>query len=185
MVNSNVGKWNGWYSKLDNKPMFYGNTITYQLGYEFLNDCEIVEDWGTGGGGFKDYRKNAIGVDGSDTPFADKKFIDLTNYISNCDGIYMRHVLEHNYEWQKILNNAIKSATKKVCVVMFIPFSEDDTKLLRNNSIDVPDLSISKAEFYNIIKQYPNIQYESVEYVTKTQYNYEQIIYIKKLDHEQ
>jgi hypothetical protein len=185
MVESNVGKWNNWFSyiKLDvnKEPFFYGKTITYELGNEFLKDCKIVEDWGTGGGGFKSFRKDAIGVDGSDTPFAEKKFIDLVNYITNCDGIFMRHVLEHNYDWQKILHNMIKSANKKICIIMFIPFSDDDTKQLAFNSIGVPDLSISKNEFYSILQQITNIKYSNVEYKTETQYGYEQIIYIEKI----
>jgi hypothetical protein len=180
IIESNVHKWDRGYSNLNNIPMFYGKTVTYELGNEFLKDCQVVEDWGTGGGGFKEYRKNAIGVDGSNTPFADKKFIDLTNCISNCDGIYMRHVLEHNYEWQKILHNAMKSARKKICLVMFIPFSDFETKQLAFNSIGVPDLSISKHEFYDIIKQYPDFKFDGKELKTNTQYGYEQIIYIEK-----
>jgi hypothetical protein len=106
-------KWNTWYKDLtiDNIGSFrYGNTETYNLGYNFLKDCNIIEDWGCGVGGFKknfinnDLNKY-IGIDGSKTPFADIK-TDLTQYISNTDGIFMRHILEHNYEWKKILENA-------------------------------------------------------------------------------
>lgn len=180
-MESNVHKWDGWYNKLNN-TLFYGKTVTYELGSKFLEDCKVVEDWGTGGGGFKSYRPDAIGVDGSNTPFADKKFIDLTDYISECDGIFMRHILEHNYEWQKILHNALKSARKKICLVMFIPFSDFETKQLAYNSIKVPDLSISRYEFYDIIKQYPDFKYSAEEFKTDTQYKYEQIIYIEKID---
>jgi hypothetical protein len=181
-MESNVSKWDKWfaYIKLGDEPFFYGKTITYELGHEFLKDCKTVEDWGTGGGGFKSYRKDAIGVDGSNTPFAQKKFVDLVNYVSNCDGIFMRHVLEHNYEWDKILHNAIKSANKKICVVMFIPFNDDETKQLAFNSIGVPDLAISKNKFYSILQEYSNIKYSCVNYKTETQYGYEQIIYIEK-----
>src|ERR1035437_6875634 len=181
-MKSNIHKWDAWYGNLKKIQLFYVKTITYELGKKFLTDCNIVEDWGTGGGGFKTYRKNAIGVDGSDTQFAEKKFIDLTTYISVCDGIFMRHVLEHNYEWQKILQNAIMSATKKICVVLFIPFNDFETKQIAYNSIGVPDLSIGRYEFYNIIKEYPDFKYTSEELKTDTQYNYEQIIYMEKIN---
>lgn len=180
-METNIHKWDNIFNKLNKNPLFYGKTITYELGNEFLSDCNVVEDWGTGGGGFKSYRQNAIGVDGSNTPFADKKFIDLRNYISECDGIFMRHVLEHNYEWEKILHNVLKSAKKKICLIMFIPFSDAKTKQLAFNSIGVPDLSISKYEFYNILKEYPEFTYRSEELKTDTQYKYEQIIYIEKI----
>ena len=90
----------------------------------------------------------------------------------------MRHVLEHNYDWQKILHNAIKSANK-ICIVMFIPFNDGDDKELAFNSIGVPDLSISKSVFYAILQQY-NVKYRNEKYKTETQYNYEEIIYIEK-----
>jgi hypothetical protein len=42
----------------------------------------------------------------------------------------LRHVLEHSYDWQKILDNAVASFTKRLCIVLFTPFV-DQTTLLR------------------------------------------------------
>jgi hypothetical protein len=179
---NNVGKWNSYYDKLDiNNPthFVYGNTVTYEKANEFLLDCKTVEDWGVGAGGFLRYRKDAIGVDGSDTCFATKKFIDLANYVSNCEGVHMRHVLEHNYNWEKILENSLLSSTKKVCIVLFVPFSDSETKQIAYNKIQVPDLSLSKEKFFNKIFKFNIKKIEIEEYNTKTQYKKEIIVKIE------
>lgn len=172
-MESNVGKWNFWGW---NPVRFFPNNKSMDLGSKFLDDCQTVEDWGTGDGLFKFYREDAIGVDGSNTPGADKKFIDLVNYTSDCDGIFIKHVLEHNFEWKKILNNALQSARKKVCIVMFIPFSNGETKENNPDPIGVPNLSISEKEFFELLKDYAfreeditsNKNYEKIIYITKT-----------------
>jgi hypothetical protein len=169
-MENNVGKWDNW--AWDD----HLSDISMINGAKFLEDCEIVEDWGTGNGEFKKCRKNAIGVDGSNTPGADKKYVDLVTYISETDGIFLRHVLEHNYEWDKILHNALKSAKKKICIVMFIPFSIDKTYKTSEDAIGVPNLSISKKEFNDILKEY------QVEYYSENIFNsaFQEIIYIIK-----
>jgi len=51
-----ANKWNNWYKDLtmqDIGSFRYGNTITYELGYEFLKSLDKIEDWGCGAGGFK------------------------------------------------------------------------------------------------------------------------------------
>lgn len=169
-MTSNVGKWDNWYRELGTTPSAfrYSETETYKIAAKFLADCETIEDWGVGGGGFLNHCKRAIGVDGSNTPFAAKKYIDLCNYKTSCEGIHLRHVLEHNYEWEKILINALKSATKKIVITFFIPLNDGDTIELAHNlefGVDVPDLSISKNKFDSIISKYNiyNIDVDIVE----------------------
>jgi hypothetical protein len=179
---NNVGKWDSWYKNLPDNPseFRYGQTETYQLASEFLKDCDIVEDWGCGAGGFLRYREDAIGVDGSDTKFATKKFIDLTKYVSECDGINIRHVFEHNYNWSSILENSLKSAKKKICITMFVPLSETTEEISHNlpHGVDVPDLRISKKEFMDIINKFSPKSVDSVLLNTATGYGMEEIIYI-------
>lgn len=183
---SNVGKWDDWYKDLTDNPgaFRYSDTETYRLGALFLEDCNTVEDWGTGAGGFKRYCERAIGVDGSNTPHAEKKYIDLTDYVSECEGIFMRHVLEHNYDWGKILNNLLASFTKKACIVMFIPFSKTvkDKELAHNlqHGVDVPDLAISKKTFESIVDIYglASIKYEELNSISA--YGKEIIIYLER-----
>jgi hypothetical protein len=74
-----------------------------------------VEDWGCGGGGFRRFclSPRYIGLDGSKTPFADK-IVDLCTYSLIAPGIMMRHILEHNYEWERILVSAVRSFQEKL-----------------------------------------------------------------------
>jgi hypothetical protein len=181
-------KWNDWYKNLslDLCGSFrYGETITYELGYIYLQDCDKIEDWGCGAGGFKrffvnDNTNKYIGIDGSKTPFADIK-TDLTTYSSNVDGIFMRHVLEHNYDWKLILENTCKSFTKKMCLVLFTPFSDETIQIAHNlqNGVDVPDISFDKNELINIFEKY-HINYELSTLTTQTGYNIEHVFYLQK-----
>jgi hypothetical protein len=151
MSASNVGKWDGWYGGIDPKnpgAFRYGETVTYLMAAAFMVDVGTVEDWGCGAGGFKRfYRGNYIGVDGSKTPIADK-VVDLCMYTSSVDGIVMRHVLEHNYDWDKILDNAIASFRKKLCLILFTPFVDATHEIAHNreHGIDAPDMAFSRAD---------------------------------------
>ena len=179
-------KWNEWYKNLNPNDLGsfrYGETVTYKLGYDFLKGCNKIEDWGCGAGGFKRFFLNDnkyIGVDGSKTPFADIK-TDLLKYISNTDGIFMRHVLEHNYEWKVILENACKSFQSKMCLVLFTPFSNETTEISHNlkHGVDVPDISFNKNELINLFKKY-NIKHNLITINTDTGYNIEHIFYLIK-----
>jgi hypothetical protein len=184
-----MDKWNSWYKDLKKEDIGsfrYSDTVTYQLGYDFLKDCTNIEDWGCGTGGFKRFfsRENSdkyIGIDGSITPFSDIK-ADLTQYTSKVDGIFMRHILEHNYEWENILHNACKSFNKKMCLILFTPFSENETKEIAHNlqhGVDVPDLSFNKDELIKIFTSY-NIKFKLESVKTSTGYNIEHIFYLEK-----
>lgn len=180
-----MDKWNNWYRSLNGKQpnsFCYGNTVTYKLGGEWLKDCNIVEDWGCGAGGFIQHcRKKYIGVDGSNTPFAHKK-VDLVNYTSSADGIFMRHVLEHNYEWEQLLQNAISSFTKRMCLILFTPFAENDTLEIAHNlkhGVDVPDLSLSKKRLEDIFIS-NNIKFSLQTMSTDTGYKIEHVYFLEK-----
>jgi hypothetical protein len=184
---SNVGKWNRWYWKrklasfvpfLNLEPPLYGDGTTYQLAADFLRDVAEIEDWGCGYGGFKKFCKTKyIGIDGSWTPAADK-VVDLVRYRSSSEGMLLRHVLEHNYEWQSILRNAVESFRKKMCLVIFTPFSETTREINHNSEINVPDISFNRDE---LMKFFKNLDYQSREnLVTNTQYKVEHVFFLKK-----
>lgn len=178
---TNLNKWNNWYKNInENVPIPYGNTITYEKGGKFLKDCKIIEDWGCGMGWFKQFVKSKyIGLDGSKTPHSDKK-VDLTKYKSSVDGIFMRHILEHNFEWEKILRNACQSFTKKFVLILFTPFSNKTDVIRMNNKPTVPDLSFRKGDIIDILDEY-NLKY-TMETINNsdTEYNIEYIFYINK-----
>lgn len=159
---SNLNKWNTWYSNLEHMEA-YGHTDSYKIGADFLNDCQVIEDWGCGKGWFRttvSKDKTYIGLDGSHNKFVDKH-VDLEEYKSSVDGIFMRHVLEHNYGWQKVLSNALKSFTNKMVLIFFTPWSEEETKQIGyTNSVGVPDLSFSKKEIESYLTPF---KYEYLE----------------------
>lgn len=178
-----LGKWDNWYKGLTKKDLgafLYGDTETYKLAAEFLSDMKVVEDWGCGVGGFKRFYKGKYtGVDGSKTPFTNK-VVDLREYKSKVDGIMMRHVLEHNYDWEKVLDNAIGSFRKKMCLILFTPFAGSTQEIAHNlaHGVDVPDIAFSQKD---IEKHLTGCDWKMIGNIkTDTGYGVEHIFYITK-----
>lgn len=151
---TNLNKWNRWYRGLE-EAQPYADTRTYQIGADWLADCKVIEDWGCGKGWFSTFigpEQVYVGVDGSITPFA-LKHVDLTDYQSKCDGLFMRHVLEHDPRWETILFNAVESFLHRMCLVLFTPLNDtmEDKQLAWNEDPGVPDLSLSKHRVEAII----------------------------------
>ena len=177
---SNLGKWDEWYKGLyaGGVDFSYGDGTTYLMAAAFLADVDVVEDWGCGTGLFKRYcRTKYVGLDGSQTPFADQ-ICDLVRYRSGAPGILLRHVLEHNYAWATILENAVASFQKKICLILFTPFADTTHEIANSSSIgiDVPDLSFSRSD----IEQYlVGLQWTIFEAVpTKSHYRMEHVYLI-------
>jgi hypothetical protein len=176
---SNVGKWNDWYQGLQpgqENIALYGEALTYRMAAAFLADVEDVEDWGCGKGGFRLFCQSKYkGIDGSTTPYADQ-IADLCTYRSSPQGILLRHVLEHNYEWEKILHSAVMSFQKKLCIILFTPFSSEKTAEIAHNKalgVDVPDLSLSQEE---LEKHLAGLRWKLFrDLTTKSQYKVEHV----------
>lgn len=178
---SNSNKWNDCYKSSNRHTSSpFGDTETYSKGNAFLINCNTVEDWGCGLGWFRKIctANKYIGIDGSDTAHLDVK-ADLTKYISKCEGIFMRHILEHNFQWKCILENACKSFTKRMVLVLFTPLVEKTTTICMN-SIKVPDISFCKKDITDIFDKHDiNYYIETIE-KSATQYNIEHIFYLNK-----
>jgi len=165
-------KW--FYTGIENRRP-YGDSQTYALGATFLKGLD-VEDWGCGLGWFQNFHEGAyVGVDGSRSKFA-IVYADLTEYTSTIDGLFMRHILEHNLEWKKVLANAIESFQKRMVLVMFTPFAEE-TYVIRESVPEIPDISFRKEDLLTHIGPYV-ISEESV--VSDTQYGSEYVFYLEK-----
>lgn len=149
---SNLGKWDAWYRAADGKAP-YGDTESYRIGADFLEDCVTVEDWGCGRGWFTNFRpRNCVGLDGSRSPFADR-IVDLETYTSDVDGIFMRHVLEHNYRWRTILANALASFRKKMVLAIFTPWSDGETREIRFvERVGVPDIAFRQGDIVDMLE---------------------------------
>lgn len=175
---SNVGKWDGWYRSLDS-PWPYGDTESYRIGAEYLADCDVVEDWGCGAGWFTRFRTHGyVGVDGSQSPFA-TRVVDLEEYTSSADGIFMRHVLEHNYQWSRILRNAVSSFRKRLVLAIFTPWSDRETRQIAFvDRVGVPDISFRKGDIEEILG---DVHWELIELISpKTLYGQEHVFLVSR-----
>lgn len=123
----------------------YGQEPSYIYGMRWLDTCAKVEDWGCALAYAKRYCKGEyVGVDG--TPGAADVVADLSTYRSESLGIYMRHVLEHNYDWRDILTNALESFTEKMTLVFYRPLKSEQKVIIPKNPIelDLPEPELRK-----------------------------------------
>ena len=173
----NVGRWDSWYEPLDH-PIPYGPSLaSYEKGAAWLEGLQ-VEDWGCGAGWFRRYVSPELyrGVDGSHSRFADE-VVDLTTYRSQTEGLFMRHVLEHNYEWLPILRNAVGSFQRRMVLAIFTPFAET-TKVLTVSEMGVPDLSLPREE---VVAEFGDATWTSEEDVeADLDYGVEHIFYLSR-----
>lgn len=147
------------YSHLT-EPFAYGPDTTYEAAAKFLEGGP-VEDWGCGTCyARKFFPKGYVGVDRANT-FADVVG-DLRYLKIRPDKfILLRHVLEHNEDWEKILGNAV-SSSKKLAIVVFTPFGEE-TKIINwteNQRGKVPDISFRKED---LTRYFPKFTEQSFE----------------------
>ena len=176
---TNLGKWERWYGMLGTDPEPYGLTETYQIGADWLSDCELIEDWGCGKGWFRNYIDEGSyrGIDGSHSPFSDE-VVDLATYRSEVPGIFMRHVLEHDFRWTSILDNALRSFTNRMALILFTPYCEEgkgQAQIAWNEDPGVPDLSFDPTLLEEIIKSH-GVKIDSRETLsTATQYGVEHV----------
>src|SRR5919109_991423 len=142
----NVGKWADWYERR-REPWPYGDTTSYEIGAAWLERCAFVEDWGCGAGWLRTlvpphrYR----GIDGTSSAFCDE-VVDLVAYRSRVPAVFMRHVLEHDDNWQQILDNAVPSFTERMALILFTPERAVTEAIAYEPHIGVPDIAFRLAD---------------------------------------
>jgi hypothetical protein len=166
----------------------FGDATTYITGLSWLYEtCDDVEDWGAGmayGRRFCPEGKRYFAIDGSPSsaPFVDL-VINLREYepLKPPEGIFMRHVLEHNLDWREILEHALAAFTKRFCLVLFTPFSvTGQTYPLRALSDDYRDLAFHLADLTREFRRVPDLRWHMAALQTNTQYGWEQVFYLSK-----
>lgn len=183
-LESNMGKWDSWYANLNkSKPSNVHDDTTLKMATSFFNNTSLVEDWGCGNGQFYQFRPQGYrGVDGSKTPYADE-IADLVKYRTHAPGILLKHVIEHNFEWDKILENALHSFTERMCLIVHTPVRDSGVQVMKlaDNPNGVPDLSFTRETLMSIIKKFPQITTVEEKIVkTKTNYNVEHVFFLRK-----
>jgi hypothetical protein len=156
---SRYGLWEQKYEK-DIRPRMYGDPLTAKLASVFLNqpDIHVVEDWGCGYGSFKSYlgtHQTYVGVDGSSAAYSDA-VADLENYTSTADAIHMRHVLEHNLRWRRILSNAVESFRKRMVLTLFTPLGDRTEIIARypdfyGTGVTMIDIALGRNELLDCL----------------------------------
>ena len=92
----------------------------------------------------------------------------------------MRHVLEHNADWNRILSNAVASFKKRMALIVFTPFA-DTTRVIATSktvtAFPVPDISFKKED---LTQCFEHLKYSEESLETDTQYGTEHVFYIEK-----
>ena len=179
---TNIGKWVEWYRGLE-QPWPYGETTSYEIGAAWLAHCALTEDWGCGAGWLRTLipPERYRGIDGSASPVCDD-VVDLVAYRSRVPGIFMRHVLEHNHEWSRILDNALSSFKERMVLILFTPESETTQEIARTPGVDVPDIAFRLAD---ITDHFPaDVTYTVRRITSSTQYGRETILLLERKESE-
>jgi hypothetical protein len=146
---SYIDRWAAWYNK-DSSLAEYGDKATYEIGASFLKGLAI-EDWGCGRGWFKTLHDGSyLGIDGTASEHADI-VADLRLYRSKTPGLWLRHVLEHNREWNLVLENAVASASDRIAIVVFTP-DGDGEQIGYTEELDVPDIAVPHKVIADAVK---------------------------------
>jgi len=193
---SNLGDpnvWNEWwpdlYGHLDEPRSYPGNPDTYKIAGGFFAGEKLVEEWGcatTWGKQFipAPYR----GVDGGPSKFVDV-VADLREYSSDVPNAIIRHVLEHNWDWRKILDNFMGSFTEKAAIILFIPMGRHDINRSFENRVDEPKtppgLQLDEVSFWDLVSR-PGVSVVRDEVLTNDTppFGYERIILLERRDNE-
>lgn len=168
-----------WWDYSPGRVLPYGPDLTYALGMRWLSGLH-VEDWGSGAGYAKNFLDPPLytGIDGSPGPRT-TIVADLTTYLSDTEGLFMRHVLEHNDEWDRILRNALHSFRKKMSLILFTPPAEKTHVHVRYED-GVPDIFFKIEDLENRVTE-EGASVRSVRRCqTATQYGVETVILIRK-----
>jgi hypothetical protein len=175
---TNVGKWAVWYQDVG-EPWPYGDTTSYEIGASWLAGCALIEDWGCGPGWLRTLLPTGRyrGIDGSASPHCDV-VADLTAYRSTVPGIFMRHVLEHNEAWARILDNAIASFTERMALILFTPERPTTEAIAVHPELGVPDIAFRLAD---LTARFPShVTYSVQQLPSATQYGSETILLLER-----
>jgi len=159
-------------------PEPHGDPKSYELAAE-LFDGMSVQDWGSGEGYFKYlYGDSAYTIGDKPGPWIDE-VADLTEFTSNTPGLMMRHIVEHSYDFDKILRNANESFTKLMILVLSTPMSSSKPYALTwKSESEVPDISF-RHRF--LATYFPGCDFRSTDIRSKSKYLHERIYTIKRL----
>lgn len=144
------GKINYWESVFQENPNYYSDleNPSRKAILDYLGHKDTILDLGCGVGAFRgllDDSRGYLGLDYSPTAiklacerYSKSKFMmgdsrNLSLFKDNeYDVVVMRHFLENQEDWRKIVKESFRIANKKVIIVIRRPFINEPSKILEN-----------------------------------------------------
>ena len=90
----------------------------------------------------------------------------------------MRHILEHNYEWARVLDNALASFTQRMALILFTPERETTQEIAFQSEVGVPDIAFRLADVTDRFP--PDVTYTVERISSATQYGCETILLLER-----
>jgi SAM-dependent methyltransferase/glycosyltransferase involved in cell wall biosynthesis len=167
-----VGRWQ--YGNA--APFPYGDDVTYRKAIGWLDGHGAIEDWGAGTGYARRFVRESEyrAIDGSPSLAVDG-VVDLRTYRSEADCILLRHVLEHSADWQRILENALRSFRRRMVLVVSTPFAAETQEIATWQGI--PDLAFRKDE---LVAHFDGLAWREETVATNTEYLREHVFYVER-----
>lgn len=188
---SRLGLWQKPYdeaAQINVRAQMYADSTTAQIGGAWLSTPEIkeVEDWGCGLCGLKHFLRPDIqyrGLDGSKNQYT-TDVVDLVEYHSTVDGLFMRAVLEHNHDWKVILSNALMSFQEKMVLVLFTPWQKETKVIARyekfsGTEVTMIDYGYAKEDIYDALAKEAVKWFEISGIMCSSQYDVEHMFFIE------
>lgn len=136
----------------------YGHLVTYTRPMEWLDEIGgTIEDWGCGCAYARRFavKSKYLGIDGSKNEYADRCGVDLREYFSRPECILLRHVIDHNEDWRKVLKNAMESFQKRMVVIIFHDLGNVTKVLFRHGDPKFPgvvDMQFALSDLMEFFK---------------------------------
>ena len=165
------------------RPRRSGCDTTYKRGAAYLAGVGQVEDWGCGTAYFKRFVPAGCyrGIDHDPNACCDE-VADLAGYISVTDGIFVRHVLEHDLRWRSILRNALASFRRRMLLVVYTPFvraTEDHRRVDgAAHGTSLPEIHFCRGD---LVREFRDVHFRLEENLpTDSPFGREHVFYLRK-----
>lgn len=180
--NTTASYWDGGYKQWPER-LPYGSEETYAEALPWLLEtCTSIEDWGAGPAWARRWIPDGVSYLPIDfaasaiRPGWSEVCADLAGYESTRpDGIFMRHVLEHNDHWSDILANAVASFRKRMVLVTFIPMVE--TTFAAAPDLPGRDWNFARADLVDLMG---GLLADDHEVVTRTAFGSEHVFRLER-----
>jgi hypothetical protein len=93
--------------------------------------------------------------------------------------VFVRHVLEHNYQWAAILDNAVASFTRRMTLVLLTPMAERTGPIEPSNLpwVDAPNIAFAHAD---LVEHFGGASFDFEDIAGGGYYRRERIYYLEK-----